>query len=740
VLALDGRRDKNIQLPFRRRGEKPGCHDKFKRAMIGKYVLFSLIRLPDLYNGETGGDNTLRHDLLPVPAQLTWHDGEIPIDSMFTVGLAGRIDPRIDNAIQRWVERLEKKLGGRLQSPHPSNVGRAQFLIQYESEGKPVQALSEDESYTLTVTPDQALLKAPNPLGILRGLETFLQLIRTNRQGHTVPAISIQDRPRFAWRGLLIDASRHWQPVEVIKRNLDGMAAVKMNVLHWHLSDDQGFRIQSKTFPKLHELGSEGNYYTQEQVREMIAYARQRGIRILPEFDMPGHVTSWLVGHPELASAPGPYQIERTFGIKDPTFDPTREEVYRFVNSFMGEMAALFPDDYMHIGGDEVNGNQWNQNPKIQEFIREHNLKDNHGLQAYFNSRLSQILTRHGKIMVGWDEVLHPDLPKSTIVHSWRGPTALAESARKEYDGILSHGYYLDLMLPASYHYGIDPASSDSDLTSDQKAHVLGGEAAMWTEYASSETIHSRIWPRAAAIAERLWSAADIRDVAEMYRRLEVQNERLEELGLTHRPTYSAMLQRLVGNQPVEPFKVLADVVEPVKYYARGDMRAYTTETPLDRLVDAARPESDLARRFRNSVDELLREAPNLAKSENIRSLLAKWRENDMTLGPILDRSEKASEALPLSRDLSNLGRLGLEALEFLSSGKAPDPKWQEDARGLLEGAQKPKAEVEIALIPAIRKLVLAAGQQDKLKALSPEDWNSQLDDQVEAARPKRHE
>jgi hexosaminidase len=375
-------------------------------------------------------DNTLQHDLLPVPAQLTWHDGELPVDSMFTIGLAGRSDPRIDSAVQRLVERLGKTLGGRLRSPHPSNAGGAKLFIQCESEGKPIQALAEDESYTLILTPNQALLKAPNSLGILRGLETFLQLIRTNGQGHTVPAVSIQDRPRFAWRGLLIDASRHWQPVEVIKRNLDGMAAVKMNVLHWHLTDDQGFRIQSKTFPKLQELGSDGNYYTQEQVREVIAYAGQRGIRVIPEFDMPGHVTSWLVGYPELASAPGPYQIERTFGVKDPTLDPTREEVYHFIDTFLGEMAALFPDEYMHIGGDEVNGRQWNQNPKIQEFIREHNLKDNYGLQAYFNSRLSQILTRHGKIMVGWDEILHPDLPKSTVVHSWRGPAALAESAR----------------------------------------------------------------------------------------------------------------------------------------------------------------------------------------------------------------------------------------------------------------------------------------------------------------------
>ncbi len=202
-------------------------------------------------------------------------------------------------------------------------------------------------------------MSAPNPLGVLRGLETFRQLVVSTPQGPELPVVDIEDHPRFPWRGLHLDVSRHWMPIEVVKRNLDGMAAVKLNVFHWHLSDDQGFRVESKRFPKLQQLGSDGLFYTQEQVREVIAYAQDRGIRVVPEFDMPGHTTSWLVGYPQLASAPGPYQIERNWGVFDPTLDPTRESTYQFLDAFIGEMAALFPDPFFHIGGDEVTGQQW---------------------------------------------------------------------------------------------------------------------------------------------------------------------------------------------------------------------------------------------------------------------------------------------------------------------------------------------------------------------------------------------
>src|SRR6266576_1357931 len=290
---------------------------------------------------------------------------------------------------------------------------KAMLVIRVARANKEVLELGEDESYSLEVSNAGAKLDAPTTLGALHGLQTFLQLVATSADGFAVPALSIQDKPRFPWRGLLIDVGRHFIPLDVLKRNLDGMAAVKLNVLHWHLSENQGFRVESKKFPKLHEMGSDGLYYTQGEVRDVIAYAGDRGIRVTPEFDMPGHSTAWFVGYPDLASAPGPYGVERKWGVFDPAMDPTKEHTYHFLGEFIGEMAKLFPDQCFHIGGDEVNGKQWDANPQIQAFMRAHGMKTNQDLQAYFNKRVQEIVSKHGKTMIGWDEILRPELPRA---------------------------------------------------------------------------------------------------------------------------------------------------------------------------------------------------------------------------------------------------------------------------------------------------------------------------------------
>jgi hexosaminidase len=546
----------------------------------------------------------------------------------------------------------------------------------------------EDESYTLEVDSQQARLSAPNPLGVLRGLETFLQLVVHDPQGFAAAAASIKDRPRFPWRGLLIDTARHWMPMEVLKRNIDAMAAVKLNVLHWHITDDQGFRIESKKFPKLHQMGSDGLYFTQTEVRELIDYARDRGVRVVPEFDMPGHTTSWVVGHPELASMPGPYQIERKWGKFDPTLDPSRESTYQFLDSFIGEMARLFDDEYFHIGGDEVNGKQWTASEPIQAFMRRNNLKDNHQLHRHFNRRLQSIVKKHGKRMIGWDEILDPDLPKDIVIHSWRGQKSLAEAVRQGYSGLLSAGYYLDHISPAGFHYLVDPIDETAaGLNDEQRSRILGGEACMWAEFATHMNIDSRMWPRAAAIAERLWSPQEVRDVASMYRRLWAVSRWLETTGVTHRSSYRVMLERLVGDDPVEPLRVLADVVEPVRFYRRGHSREYTQSTPLNRLVDAARPESEVALRFQSAVA--------LMDWETVRRMLTEWRDNDARLRPVLERRGELREIAPLSANLKRVAEIGLAALD----GKAPH-------KAELEEAKKPVAELLLMVVPGVEQLL----------------------------------
>ena len=340
-------------------------------------------------------------NLMPVPAKAQLSSGRLLIDRSFSVAISGHKEPRLQGAVELFLAQLGRQTGLPPIDMKVVDSANATLAIQCDGGTKDVQQLGEDESYRLEVTATGARLSAPNTLGVMRGLQTFLQLLQITGEGFAVQAVSIDDSPRFPWRGLMIDVGRHFIPLEVLKRNLDGMAAVKLNVFHWHLSENQGFRVESRKFPKLTAEGSDGLFYTQSEVRDLIAYAYARGIRVVPEFDMPGHSTAWFVGHPELASGPGPYEIERKWGVFDPAMDPTREETYKFLDAFIGEMAGLFPDQFFHIGGDEVNGKQWDANPKIQQFMRAHNLKNNNDLQAYFNQRVQKIVSKHAKNHAG---------------------------------------------------------------------------------------------------------------------------------------------------------------------------------------------------------------------------------------------------------------------------------------------------------------------------------------------------
>ncbi|MEP6741379.1 MAG: family 20 glycosylhydrolase [bacterium] len=667
-------------------------------------------------------------NLMPVPASVQTESGRLAINSNFSVTTKNYSDDRLRAGITRMIARLAGRTVLTLPSDLAANESTATLVIQCERAGDIIPSLSENESYSLEVNDKQARLVAPTVVGALRGLETFLQLLQGDRDGYYLPGIKIQDQPRFPWRGLLIDVGRHYEPMEVLKRNLNAMAAVKLNVFHWHLTEDQGFRIESKKLPKLHALGSDGLFYTQDQVREIIAYARDRGIRVIPEFDIPGHSTSWLVGYPEFGSAPGPFKIERGAGIFEPALDPTREQTYKFLDTFLGEMAALFPDAYMHIGGDENEGKQWDRNPQIQAFMKAKGIKDNHELQAYFNQRLLKILQKHKKKMVGWDEILQPGLPKDVVIQSWRGAAALAEAARKGYDGILSNGYYIDLMYPASQHYLADPIPANGTVTADEAKHILGGEATMWGEYVSPETIDSRIWPRTAAIAERLWSPREVTDVGDMYRRLAVISIQLEELGLTQEKNSEMLLRRLAGGKEIGPLRTLVLVVEPVKEYRRGQQRPSTMLSPLTGLVDAARPDSEGTRRFATMVEALLSDAPRFRLyAEDIRHTLTEWRDAGPELDSLMARSPALHEAEPLASDLSDVGSVGLEAMSYLSAGIPPTNQWRDVKLARLEQAAKPKAALELTIVASVKQLVIAAAELSLLRHLSPDDWRARL-------------
>jgi len=634
--------------------------------------------------------------LMPWPAEITAGQGRLRVDGGFRVEVRAARDPRVASGAARLTALMTRITG----IPLPGTGAAAGLVVQAGAAG------DEDESYQLSVKAEGARLEAPGALGALRGMATFAQLVQPGREGFGVGAVEIRDRPRFPYRGLLLDVARHWMPMDTVKRTLDAMEAVKFNVFHMHLSDNQGFRVESKRYPKLQQMGSDGQYFTQDEIREIVAYARQRGIRVIPEFDMPGHTTAWFVGYPELAAAPGPYQIDRVWGVLDPCMDPTKEEVYRFLDGFIGEMAQLFPDPYFHIGGDEVNGKHWNASARIQEFKRARGMKDNEELQAYFTKRLHTIVKKHGKRMVGWDEVLHPDISRDIVVHSWRGQKSLAQAASLGFEGILSNGYYLDLAHSAADHYLVDPINQDTEgLTEEQKRRILGGEACMWSEMVSAETVDGRLWPRAAAVAERLWSPATLRDVNSMYRRLDAVSRHLDLVGTRHLVAYRQMTERLAGGGSVGAVAALAAVVEPVKKYSRSSSGKYTSFTPLNRLVDTAQPESAAARRFGAAVDRYLKDRRG---AESLRARLAGWRDNDRRLQAVMAGSGLLAEAAPVSALLAEMASAALDAMGYLEKGEHA-PQWVEGRRELLERAVQPHAEVLLSVAGPMRKLIEAA-------------------------------
>jgi hexosaminidase len=640
---------------------------------------------------------------MPLPVKVETAPGILAVDGSFSVAATGYSDLRLESALNRFAARVSRQTGIPMLAARPPEAGRATLRVECagvpSGPGAEDPSPGEDESYQLDVAPDGARLKAATVAGALLGLETFAQLVVPGAEGFHVPAIHIEDRPRFPWRGLMLDVSRHWMPVEVVERNLDAMAAVKLNVFHWHLSDDQGFRAESRRFPRLQQLGSDGSFYTQADIRRVVAYARGRGIRVVPEFDMPGHTNSWLVGYPELASAPGPYSIGRTWGVYDGAMDPTREETYDFLDAFLAEMTQLFPDPYFHIGGDEVNGRQWSQSSSIQAFATEHKLEGTRDLQVYFNQRLQKLLQKYGKIMVGWDEVLHPDLPTDTVVQSWRGQASLAEAASKGYRGILSAGYYLDHLSPASYHYGIDPlADAAQKIAPEEASRILGGEACMWAEYVNAETVDSRIWPRAAAIAERLWSPKEVADVDSMYARMEAVSRVLEWTGVQHRANYAPMLDRLAAGRSAEPLRILADACEGQGLGPRSRAMKYSSLVPLNRFVDAARPESESVRALEQAAGKL-----DIAQ---LREQFTRWAANDTRFQPLAEDNALLAELKPLSQDLSALGSMGLRILTYLESHRPAPKSWLSKQAQELARMLKPRSEVVLAAVRPVKLLL----------------------------------
>ncbi len=656
------------------------------------------------------------YNLMPVPQSLKGNGMRCPITGSFHVSVSGNPDPRLYAEASRFVRRIGEKTGIFLDKQGyitaADNDPAAILRISIVRPGK--LALHEDESYGIAINDRQVLVRAETDLGAIHALETLVQLVSMDEQGYYFPGVDIKDEPRFAWRGLLLDVALHFFPVNVVKRTLDGMAASKMNVLHLHLCNDQGFRVESKVFPQLQDSSSDGIYYTQENIREIIRYAGQRGIRVVPEFVVPAHTTAILKAFPNLASVKRKYTLQRYFGVFDPVMDPTNEKVYAFLDKLFTEMAGLFPDAYFHIGGDENTGKDWENTPHIKAYMKEKGLKTYMDLQTEFNRRILPILQKNGKKMMGWDEILQPGVPKDIVIESWRGKEAYYESVKKGYQAILSHGYYIDLIQPTDYHYLNDPAPAEARLSPEEVKNILGGEATMWSELVTPETVDSRIWPRTAAIAERLWSAAGVNNVDDMYRRLDITSLELESLGLTHLIYREAMLRRLANSYDTRALRVLVDVIEPMKIYERnqGDTM-YSVFSPFTKLADVTGPDQPLPRNFIRLVDEFIRN-PNPDQEKRITDQLTIWKDNHAQFLLTLRNSPELKEGENLSRHLSNIAAAGLEAMAFIHQHKSAGSSWLEEEMEILDIAKEQGGRCELQVIDSIRRLVKLASGSDK--------------------------
>jgi len=650
--------------------------------------------------------------LMPQPAQVSFESGSLALDSTFAVEVPGKTSIRLTSAIDRAVRRIEMETG--LRHAGPGVAAKTRLVVRAEHSAAPVQTLDEDESYFLHVTAAGAEIDAATELGAMHGLETLIQLVQPRSSGYVIPAVSIHDAPRFRWRGLMIDCGRHFEPVAVIKRNLDGMAAVKLNVFHWHLTEDQGFRIESRVFPMLTGKGSDGDFYSQQDAKEIVAYARARGIRVVPEFEMPGHSTAWLFAYPSLNSGSGasgstPEGIRREFGISAYAIDPTREATYTFIGRFLTEMAGIFPDAYVHIGGDETPAPDWKTNPRILAFMKAHRLKDNEALQAYFNTRVLRIVSGLHRHMMGWDEVLTPGLPKDVIVQSWRGEASLAKGAKLGYEGVLSAPYYLDGMKPAETHYLADPLPATSDLSADERKRILGGEVCMWGEHVYARTIDSRIWPRTAAIAERFWSAENVRDVDDMYRRLEFTSVELEGLGLTHLQSGDAGLRELAGTEKIDALRTVASVLEPVSFGERYNAQHTDQLTALDSFVDAVRPDPQSRHWFEAALKRLTADPVGDAAD---RAALAAWfgklRDAVPEARMQMEGSPRLKEVTTRADQAAQLAAMGLEALQYLGTEQKAPADWKTKQAAALGEMKKPSAMVRFTVLPGMANLVKA--------------------------------
>lgn len=644
--------------------------------------------------------------LMPQPVSYQPRPGALALTGGVQVEWQGTRSALLDRAVARFTQRLAM-LSARYATPgQPAGLT---LRIRCLDADPAMLSIHMKEHYHLETSPEGATLVADGPAGVLRGLSTLLQLVERQESGPVLDAAVIDDSPRFAWRGVMVDVSRHFMSITALERQLDMMELMRLNVLHLHLSDGQGFRVESRLYPRLQQVAAHGAYYTQRQIHELVAYAADRGIRIVPEFDAPGHSYALLQAYPQYAAQPVTTPMDPKRVVRA-AMDPSNPQTYVFLARLYHEMAGLFPDAYFHVGGDEVRPDEWTGNPHIAAFMKQHGYADAAALQAAFTRRIYSMLAHEGRTMMGWDELIDAPVPASIVIEPWRGSRYTVTAAAAGHPVVVSAGYYLDLLLPAADYYRVDPLDPQGNglppdqvaqanvpalnpftldpaarMTSELATHVMGAEAPLWTEIVTEEMLDTRLWPRCAALAERFWSPASVRDEASLARRLPVVQSELEMLGNRASADSHRMMARLAPDDTA-PLSVLLSVTSPVRNYAHnhvfGPSRVAPTlqARPLDHAADIASPDSFAAAAFERDVRAYLAGRHDLVAS--LRARLENWCGNDSRLRGMAATDPALREVLPASAQLAQLAQAGLDALNAAPAG------WRERAEAAVSAAR----------------------------------------------------
>ena len=521
-------------------------------------------------NASTGNKNNI-YSIIPAPLSLKEMKGEFVFNGKSRIYISELNDE--NKLATDFLVRLIKNPSG--------------FTIPVMKGNKPVSgsvvmvtdtAIHNSEGYKMIITSGKVVIKASSGAGFFYAVQTIRQLLPPEVEKDSVikslilsvPACEITDEPRFSYRGMHLDVGRHLFPVEYIKRYIDMMALHKMNTFHWHLTEDQGWRIEIKKYPKLTERGGfrketvlgkaskkpvrydnkpYGGFYTQDEVKEVVAYARSRFITIIPEIEMPGHSQAALAAYPQLSCTGGPFEVGRTWGVYKDVYCAGKEETFAFLEDVLSEICDLFPGKYIHIGGDECPKERWEKCPLCQKRIKVEGLKDTKELQSYFIKRIEKFLISKNRRLIGWDEILEGGLAPEATVMSWRGVTGGIEAAKQNHDVIMSPNQYayfdyyqcepegqplaIGGYLPLENVYSFDPQFQE--LNSEQQKHILGVQGNLWTEYIPTpEQMEYMAYPRMFAMSETGWTQGSKKDFDEFIARIAVQRQRYDRIGINY--------------------------------------------------------------------------------------------------------------------------------------------------------------------------------------------------------------